>query len=396
MERELINILEHLEREKGITKEILIKAVESALVSAVKKEIKATQEQEIEVKLNPDTGEIQAFLDGKKITNIDFGRIAAQTAKQVIIQRIREAEKDVVFDEFTNRVGQIVSGTVYRIDKGNVVVDLLGKAEGFLPKREQSSHEQLRQGERIRAYCMEVKRESRGPQIILSRVHSSLVKKLFELEVPEIYEGIVEIKAISRLPGERTKLAVYSKDEKIDCVGACVGMRGNRVRNIVTELHGEKIDIVRWSEDVQQFIASALSPAKISKMVLDRENKNATIIVEDDQLSLAIGKHGQNVRLASKLCGWELDIRTKETLKKDKEAEAKGAKRAKRVKGAKASSLSDLSGVGEKSVENLEKAGFKDLKSIAESSAEELSKVKGIGKKKAENLVKEAKKLTKA
>ena len=400
MERELISILEHLEREKGIKKEVLVQAVEAALASAVRKEVGAKTREGIEVKLDPNTGAIKAFLEGKEIKNIDFGRIAAQTAKQVIIQKIREAEKDVIYDEFSNRVGQIVSGTVYRFDRGNVIVDLLGKAEGFLPKREQSSHEQLRQGERIRAYCLEVRKEMKDSQIILSRACSNFVKKLFELEVPEIFEGIVEVKTIARLAGERTKIAVYSKDEKIDCVGACVGVRGNRVRNIVTELRGEKIDIVRWSEDIQQFIAAALSPAKIYKMVLDREKKNATVIVEDDQLSLAIGKHGQNVRLASKICGWELDIRTKETAKEKaedkKETKAKGKKetKAKGKKETKAneSDLNNLSGVGEKLIQSLNEAGFKDLKSIADSSTEELSKIKGIGEKKAENLIKKAKK----
>jgi len=385
MEHELISILEHIEREKGIKKEVLVEAVESALASAVRKEIKNKTREGIEVKLDPETGKITAFIEGKEITDIDFGRIAAQTAKQVIIQKIREAEKEVIYAEFSNRVGQLVSGTVYRFEKGNVIVDLLGKAEGFLPKREQASHEQLRQGERIRAYCLEVRKELRGSQIVLSRAHPNLVKKLFELEVPEIYEGIVEIISVARLPGERTKIAVYSKDEKVDCVGACVGVRGNRVRNIVTELRGEKIDIVRWSEHIQQYITAALAPAKISKIVLEREKKHATIIVEDDQLSLAIGKHGQNVRLASKLCEWELDIRTEKTVKE----KTKGKKETK----AKKSELSGLSGVGEKLIQSLNEAGFKNLKSIAESSGKDLSVIKGIGKKKAEKLVKEAKKL---
>jgi N utilization substance protein A len=242
---------------------------------------------------------------------VDFGRIAASAARQVIIQKIREAEKDVVFGEFQGKVGEIVSGTVYRFDKGNIIVDLLGKAEGVLLKSEQTPKEENRQGQRIRSLILEVKKDNRGPQIILTRKHQNFVKKLFELEVPEIYEGIVEIKAISRQPGERTKIAVWSKDEKVDSVGACVGMRGGRVKNIVNELSGEKIDIVRYSEDIREYIKAALLPAEVSEIKLDKAAKRAEVIVADDQLSLAIGKHGQNVRLASRLVGWELDVRTK-------------------------------------------------------------------------------------
>ena len=238
MSQELIAIIEQLEREKGIKKEVLIEAVESALLSAAKKVIDLKPEEELSIEINPETGKIRAFKNKEEITSIDFGRIAASTARQVIIQKIREAEKDVVFNEFQGRVGEIVSGIVYRFDKGNIIVDLLGKAEGILLKREQSPKEEFKQSQRIRAYVVEVKKDNRGPQILLSRTHPNLVKKLFELEVPEIYEGIVEIKSISREAGERTKIAVWSKNEKVDSVGACVGMRGNRVRNIVNELQG--------------------------------------------------------------------------------------------------------------------------------------------------------------
>jgi len=396
MSQELLAIIDQLEREKGIKKEVLIEAVESALLSAAKKAIDLKPDEELKVQLDPVTGKIRAFRNKKEITSIDFGRIAASTARQVIIQKIREAEKDVVFGEFQGRVGEIVSGTVYRFDRGNIVVDLLGKAEGILLKREQSPKEEFKQGQRIRAYVLEVKKDTKGPQIILSRTHPNMVKKLFELEVPEIYEGIVEIKSISRQPGERTKVAVWSKNERVDSVGACVGMRGNRVRNIVNELHGEKIDIVRFNDDMKEYIKAALSPAQVAEIKLDKDNAKAEVIVGDDQLSLAIGKHGQNVRLASRLIGWELDIRTKATSSEaiQKEKEAKEAKEKKeKEEERKAISLEELSGVGEKTAANLKEAGFKTIEDIAQANAKDLIKVKGIGKNKAEKLIEEAKKL---
>ncbi|MEW6170740.1 MAG: transcription termination factor NusA, partial [Candidatus Omnitrophota bacterium] len=263
MSEELLAILEHIEREKGIDKELLFQAVESALASAVRKNVDVKPEDEIKVEIDRKNGKIRAFVNKEEIKSTDFSRIAAQTAKQVIIQKIREAEKDVVFNDFKDRVGQIISGVVYRFEKGSIIVDLLGKAEAILPKKEQVRGEEFRQGERIRAYILEVKKEVKGPQIIISRSHPNMVKKLFELEVPEIYEGIVEVKTVSREAGERTKIAVWSKDEKIDCVGACVGMRGARVKNIVSEIRGEKIDIVRWSDDIKEYIKASLSPAKI-------------------------------------------------------------------------------------------------------------------------------------
>ncbi len=307
MENELLTILEQLERDKGISKETLIEAVESAVVSAARKIWTVNKEEDIKVVLDRKTGKITAWAGQEEIHSSEFGRIAAQTAKQVVIQKIREAEKDVIFNEYNARIGQIISGAVYRFERGNIIVDL-GKAEALIPRSEQSNKEEFRQGERIRAYLLEVRRDIRGPQIVLSRTNVNFVKRLFDLEVPEIYEGIIEIKAIARDPGERTKIAVFSKDEKIDCVGACVGMRGSRVKTIVTELHGEKIDIVRHSDDIKEYIQAALSPAEISQMQLISEEKRVNIIVDEDQLSLAIGKYGQNVRLASKLVGWELDI----------------------------------------------------------------------------------------
>lgn len=396
MSQELLAILEQIEREKGIKKEILLEAVESALLSAVRKVIDVKPEEELKVEIDRNSGKIKAFRNNEEIKSIDFGRIAASTARQVIIQKIREAEKDVVFAEFQGRVGEIVSGTVYRFDKGNIIVDLLGKAEGLLLKREQSPAEEFKQGQRIRAYVAEVKKEIKGPQIILSRTHPNFVRKLFELEVPEIYEGIVEMMSIARQPGERTKISVRSKNDKVDSVGACVGMRGNRVRNIVNELNGEKIDIVRYNDDMKEYIKAALSPAKIAEIKLDKEKMRAEAIVDDDQLSLAIGKHGQNVRLASRLVGWELDIRTK-TVEADKAKEVAKEEAGKAAAEAKTqeASLSDLSGVGEKTLAALQEAGFNTIEDVAGIETEKLTQVKGIGQKKAEKLIKEARKLIK-
>jgi len=388
MSQELLAILDQMEREKGIKKEVLIEAVESALVSAARRALNIKPEEELKIELDRNTGKIKAFRNKEEITSIEFGRIAASTARQVIIQKIREAEKDVVFNEFQGKVGEIVSGTVYRFDKGNIIVDLLGKTEGILLKREQSPKEEFRQGQRICTYVVEVKKDTCGPQIILSRTHTNLLKKLFELEIPEIYEGIVEIRSISREPGARSKIAVWSKNEKVDSVGACVGMRGNRIRNIVNELQGEKIDIVRYSDDIREYIKAALSPAKVSEIKLDKDNLKAEVIVDDDQLSLTIGKHGQNVRLASRLTGWELDIRTKTTVavaekEKEKEKEEKIEKETV--------SLKQLSGVGEKTLESLHEAGFKTIEDILQADIKDLMKIKGIGEKKAKKIIEQAK-----
>ncbi len=406
MSQELLAIIEQIEREKGIKKEVLIEAVQSALLSAAKKVIDIKPDEELKVELDPNTGKIHAFRNNEEITSIDFGRIAASTARQVIIQKIREAEKDVVFNEFQGRIAEIVSGTVYRFEKGNIVIDLLGKAEGILLKREQSPKEEFKQGQRIRAYVLEVKKDIKGAQIILSRAHANFVRKLFELEVPEIYEGIVEIKAISRQPGERTKISVWSKNEKVDSVGACVGMRGNRVRNIVNELQGEKIDIVRFNDDIKEYIKAALSPAKVSEIKLDKEHLKAQVLVDDDQLSLAIGKHGQNVRLASRLIGWELDIRTKETAAAEAAKEEKAKEeivvaeeivekpaKAQKKKKKEEVSLESLSGIGEKTLANLKKAGINTIEDLLKAKLEDLTEIKGIGEKKAQNLIEEAKKL---
>jgi len=407
---ELLSILDQLERDKGIDKKVLIEAVEAAVASAAKKVWTVDKEEDVKAVFDPKTGKLTAYAGDKEIRSSDFGRIAAQTAKQVVIQKIREAEKDVVYAEYSARIGQIVSGSVYRFERGNIIVDL-GKTEGFIPKSEQSGKEDFRQGDRIRAYVFEVRRESKGPQIILSRAHENFVKRLFDLEVPEIYEGIVEVKAIARDAGERTKIAVYSKDEKVDCVGACVGMRGSRVKNIVSELHGEKIDIVRYSSDIKEYIQAALSPAELSQIQINNDDKRANVIVGDDQLSLAIGKHGQNVRLASRLVEWELDIfsheQWDEALKKQKEdrgeteeteavEEVDEAEEIEEVEQEEGLIIADLPGVGPKMVKVLEEAGYDSIEKIAQAKLEEITKLKGLGKTKAEKMITEAKELIEA
>jgi len=396
---ELLGILEQLERDKGIDKEVLIEAVEAAVASAARKVWTVDKEEDIKVVLDRNTGKLTAFAGKQEIRSSEFGRIAAQTAKQVVIQKIREAEKDVVFSEYHARIGQIISGAVYRFERGSVIVDL-GKAEAIIPRSEQSGKEEFKQGDRVRCYVLDVVRETRGPQIILSRGNPNFVRKLFELEVPEIYEGIVEIKAIARDVGERTKIGVYSKDDKVDCVGACVGMRGARVKNIVNELQGEKIDIVRYSDDIKEYIQAALSPAEISQIQINSEDKKANIIVNDDQLSLAIGRHGQNVRLASQLVGWELNIFTAEQWEKGQE-EARAEQKEEQEDEAGdqkpsggASDLDQLTGAGAKTIQLLQDNGFDSIKKVAEASLDDLTQIKGLGKIKASKLIEEAKKST--
>lgn len=391
MSSEIMTVLNYIEKEKGIDKEILISAVESALVSAAKKVV-GNKFEEVTVKLDRETGDIKMFSQGKPIESAEFGRIAAQTAKQIIIQKIREAERDVIFADFQGKIGTIINGGVHRFEKGNIIVDL-GKAEAILPLREQVEKEQYKQGDRIRAYILDVKKTPRGPQIILSRTHPGIVKRLFEMEVPEIYEGIVEIRCVSREAGDRSKIAVYSKDEKIDPVGACVGMRGSRVKNIVRELHGEKIDIVRFSDDIKDYITASLSPAKVDSMKVNKENRKAEVTVENDQLSLAIGKRGQNVRLAAKLTGWDIDIKSKAApqVQVEEKLEIKEAK-IKEEPETKID-LRELDGVGPKIALALEKAGITSIEDILKTGTDGLTKVEGIGKKTAQKILNSAKKL---
>lgn len=340
MNVEFIEALEEIEQEKGISKDVILEALESALISSYKKNFGSSQN--VEVEINKHSGIVKVYaqknvvedvkdelleisleeaknIDDKyqlgdivniEITPKNFGRIAAQTAKQVVIQRIKDAERDVIYDEFINRENEIITGMVQRISKNNVYIDL-GKTEGILPPTEQINGEIYEQGDRLKLYILEVKKTTKGPQIILSRSHPGLVKRLFELEVPEIHEGIVDIYAISREAGSRTKIAVFSKDPNVDPVGACFGFKGSRVKAIVDELNGEKIDIIVWSKNIEEFIANSLSPSKVIKVEVKEQEKSALVVVPDYQLSLAIGKEGQNARLAAKLTNWKIDIKSK-------------------------------------------------------------------------------------
>jgi len=344
MSTELMLALEQIEKEKGLDKEVLIEAIEAALVSAYKKNFGTSQNVQIE--MDREDGEVRVYalkkvveipenelteislntargIDPKyqlgdnckvEITPKKFGRIAAQTAKQVIMQRIREAERSIIYDEFSNKEGDIVTGIILRAERNNVIIDL-GKTEAILTAQEQTPGEEYRFNERIKTYIVEVKKSTKGPQIMLSRTHPGLVKRLFELEVPEIHEGIVEIKGIAREPGSRTKIAVFSKDPNVDPVGACVGQKGTRVQAIVDELRGEKIDIIKWSSNPEELISSSLSPAKAIRVDINEEEKSVKVIVPDYQLSLAIGKEGQNARLAAKLTGWKIDIKSESQLR---------------------------------------------------------------------------------
>ena len=339
MNAEFMQAFEQLGREKGIAPEILFDAIEAALISAYKRNFGSAQN--VRVSLERSTGEIHVFarknivedvtdsrlemdlpeaqaIDRRyelgdvveiEVTPKDFGRIAAQTAKQVVVQRIREAERGIIYEEFSNRESDILTGIVQRIEQKNVFIDL-GKAEAILAPSEQIAGEQYRHGDRVKTYIIEVKKTTKGPQILVSRTHPGLLKRLFELEVPEIHDGIVEIKSVAREPGLRSKIAVYSRDENVDPVGSCVGHKGMRVQTIVDELRGEKIDIVKWNADPTKYIANALSPAKVISVEVNEAEKLSKVVVPDYQLSLAIGKEGQNARLAAKLTGWKIDIKS--------------------------------------------------------------------------------------
>ncbi|MGI6038549.1 MAG: transcription termination factor NusA, partial [Limnochordia bacterium] len=339
MNLELIGALKELEKDRGISREILLEAIEAAIVSAYKRNYGSAQN--VRVQLDDTTGQIEVLasklvveeveddtleislaeaqeIDPNyqigdyveiEVTPADFGRIAAQTAKQVVIQRIREAERAMVFEEFSSREGDIVTGIVQRRENRNVFIDL-GRVEALLLPSEQIPTETYTHNMRLKVYITEVRKTSKGPQVLVSRTHPGLLKRLFELEVPEIHEGIVELKAAAREPGFRSKVAVYTKDPNLDPVGACVGPRGSRVQSIVRELRGEKIDIIPWDPDLKKFIANSLSPATVTRVFIDEEGKVAQTVVPDDQLSLAIGKEGQNARLSARLTGWKIDIKS--------------------------------------------------------------------------------------
>ncbi len=336
MNKEFIFAMDALEKEREISKDLLIEAIESALVSAYKKNygtsqnVRVREQGDIDVFMRKDVVEeatdpfVEVALEEARsidpeyelgdvieyrVTPKDFGRIAAQTAKQVVVQRIREAERGMVYEDYINRQSEIVTGVIHRISNETVFVNI-GRTEGILPVNEQVRGERYIVNSRIKVYIMDVKKTTKGPQVYLSRSHPGLVKRLFELEVPEIQDGVVEIKSIAREAGSRTKIAVYTEDENVDPVGACVGARGIRVQAVVDELFDEKIDIINWSGNPEEMISSALSPAKVEKVFIHEDEKSATVVVPDYQLSLAIGKEGQNVRLAAKLCGWKIDIKS--------------------------------------------------------------------------------------
>lgn len=309
---EFIAALNQVATERGISVDSVLESIRLALASAYKKDKKEGGEEieleEISVELNKDTGEAVILKDGKDVTPSGFGRIAAQTAKQVILQKIRETEKQVILTEYKAKLGTLVNGHVFRMENGIIVLDL-GKAQGVLPQFEQVPNEQYRLNQKLKVLVKDIRESSRGTDIIVSRADPEFVKKLFEQEVPEVASGVVRIEAIAREPGSRTKMAVSSGDEKVDAVGSCVGQKGVRVQSIISELFGEKIDIIPFSNNTEKFIASSLSPAKVTEVVLDEENKRAVVSVPEDQQSLAIGKEGQNARLANKLTRWKIDIK---------------------------------------------------------------------------------------
>lgn len=406
MVTDLKKVVDQISREKGVDQEVLISTLEEAVRVAARK--KLGPNYDLEINYNEDLGEIEVFEFKEvveKIENEDLeisleeaikvdpdaeigdslgvkmdtdllGRIAAQSAKQVIMQRLREAERNIVYDDFKDRRGEIIHGIVQRFDKKAIIVNL-GRTEAELPLKEQIPKEVYGQGDRVRAYLMDVKPYRRGPQIILSRTHPNFLSALFENEVPEISEGIVRIMQVAREPGSRAKIAVTSKDSDVDPVGACVGMKGSRVQAVVQELRGEKIDIVTWDPDPAKFICNALAPAEITRVIVDEGDMSMEVVVPDDQLSLAIGKRGQNVRLASRLSGWNLDV-TSETEYNNALKEAY-------------KSLLSIDGVGEATATNLYQSGFRSVEDIAGASIDELAQIKGISEEKAQKLVEEAK-----
>ncbi len=366
--KELIEAMDELEKERGIKKDYLIESLEGALVSAYKKNFDSVDN--VKVTINQETGDVHIYsvrevveksedplleigIDEARQINPkaeigetvdleivpkDFGRIAAQTAKQVVVQKIREAERDIVYNEYHDKTGEIVTGIIQKVDENLVVLDL-GKLEGVMTAKEQIPTEHYKVNEKIRGYVVSVKKEVKGnPQVVVSRSHPDFVRKLFEFEIPEIYEGLIEIKSVSRDPGSRSKVAVYSKNENIDPVGSCVGQKGVRIQNIINELHGEKIDVIEWNEDPAIYIAAALLPAQVMAVDANEEEKFAQVIVPDDQLSLAIGKSGQNARLAAKLTNWKIDIKSESQFREMLAQKAEDANNSEEVEETEESS----------------------------------------------------------
>ncbi len=409
MAYDIVEALAMIAREKNIDLDVVISKVEESLLAAAKK--KYPLAENLSIKLNRKTGEITMIALKKVVKKVtdkmveislaeakeldpsaevddemdiylevdeEFGRNAIGTAKQVLIQKVREAERDKIYDEYITRVGTLVSGTVQQIDKGNLIINL-GKAEAVLPIKEQIPREKYRQGDRIRAYILDVQKSIGGPQVILSRVSNEFLKGLFELEVPEIFEKVIELKAIAREPGERSKVAVYSADERIDPVGACVGIKGVRVQSIVRELNNERIDIIPYSGNPEIFVTRALAPAKVVHIDVFEEERGMTVAVEDDKLSLAIGKAGQNARLASKLTGWKINILSESDYNEMRKREAEEMVQ-----------VGSLEGIGEKLEEKLVTANINTVQQLAKAEIDNLTKIEGIGQKTAESLVEKA------
>jgi len=403
---ELKRLIEQMGKDKGIEKEVIIEALESAILTAARK--KLGPKVELESKYNEEAGELEVFqfktvvekvldpetqiaieeakrdLDeeaepgdslGMKIDAASFGRIAVQTAKQIIIQKVKDAERDKIYDEYKDKKSQIVSGFVQRFEGGSIIVNL-GRAEAVIPPSEQIHRETYKRGDRIRAFIVDVKKISKGPQIVLSRTHPGFLRALFELEVPEISEGFIEIVNVAREPGNRSKISVRTLDKDIDPVGACVGMRGSRVQSVVQELKGEKIDIVPYSEDSVKYICSALSPAKVSKVFMYEDERSMEVIVPDDQLSLAIGKSGQNVRLAVRLTGWKIDVKNESMLQKQAEEGPKN--------------LLKVPDLDEETAELLFKEGYKNVAALSTADPEALKAIPGMDAEKAQGIVERA------
>ncbi|RPJ57080.1 MAG: transcription termination/antitermination protein NusA [Acidobacteria bacterium] len=411
----LSQTIEQISKEKGIEPEVIQHALEDAMVAAAKKYFKTAEE--LQARYDPETGTIDVFAVKQiveTVTNsetemsleealsidesfqvgefveipkptLELGRIAAQTAKQVIFQKVREAEREIVFDEFSGQVGQLVNGIVRRFEGRDLILDM-GKTEALLPMSEQSRIEQYKQGDRVRAVIVKVHKLSKGPQIIVSRTDPSLLVRLFEMEIPEVYDGTVQIKAAVREGGERAKVAVASRDDAVDPVGACVGMKGTRINAVIRELKGEKIDIIEYSEEIVEYTMNALNPAKISKvLVVDPSSKILEVIVPEDQLSLAIGKKGQNVRLASRLLGWQIDIKSEEEKKKEILSQMENLEPEQPE-----NPVEELPGVGEKTLARLQEAGIASVQALASQTIEQLIQIPGIGEKTAQKLVAQA------
>lgn len=410
MNLQLIEVMRQIERSRKVNKDVLIDAIKAALISASRKNYGAAQD--IRVSFNPDTGDLMAYVKKTVVEEVrepwreitldeakplrrdieigqdielamapsEFGRIAAQTAKQVVVQRVRESERNAIYDEFKKRQGELINGVVLRTEQKNIILDL-GDTEAVLPAREQVPREAYQNGDRVKALIVDIRKTSRTPQVIVSRSHPNLIRKLFEIEVPEIADGVVEIKAVAREVGARSKVAVASRDKNVDPVGACVGLKGSRVQAIVREIRGEKIDVIPYSENITDLLEAALQPAKVVRVDVSASGEQATVIVPNDQLSLAIGKNGQNVRLAAKLTNRRIDIIS------DSQHQEILRKKAEEAFAAAAPALDKIAGIGPKIAEKLKEAGYADVASLRTVTLETLTEVPGVGPKTAEKIL---------